>query len=196
MTSEKLNIYISEAYNRLLDFANYHCERQRLYGLEYDLLNHVLMRILERMEKQEGYRNKVHQMLESKKGDWTEFDFHILSIIKFNAESDTAPFKREYDLYKPVGTYPDVDFQRLDIIDDHEEIIEKEKDLQEKERRFKEACEVYGLSEKAKAVFRWKFIDGNNLSDWPYEEDSKKLYAIYNGVLQLVKDKINGYSLF
>ena len=55
---------------------------------------------------------------------------------------------------------------------------------------------LYGLSDKARAIFRWKFIEGNSLSDYPYKEDRKNLYAIYNGVLQLVKDKLEGRLLF
>lgn len=196
MANQIINTYITEAYGRLLDFSKYHCEQQHLYGLEYDLLNCVLTNILSRGEKQEAYNQKLLDMLAIKRDKWTELDFYILRTIKFNAQSDTAPFKRQYDLYKPAGTYADVDFQRLDVIDDRDENIEKEQDLQEKEKRFKEACEVFGLSEKARAIFRWKFIEGNSLSEYPYEEDRKSLYAIYNGVLQLVKDKLNGYSLF
>lgn len=196
MANQIINKYISEAYNRLLDFCKYHCEQQHLYGLEYDLLNCVLTNILSRAEKQEVYNQKLLDMLAIKKDKWTELDFYILRTIKFNAQSDTAPFKRQYDLYKPAGTYTDVDFQRLDVIDDRDENIEKEKDLQEKEARFKDACELYGLSDKARAIFRWKFIEGNSLSEYPYESDRKNLYAIYNGVLQLVKDKLEGRLLF
>lgn len=196
MSNQTINKYISEAYDRLLDFSRYHSEQQRLYGLEYDLLNCVLTNILSRAEKQEAYNQKLVDMLAIKKDKWTELDFYILRTIKFNAQSDTAPFKRQYGLYKPVGTFADVDFQRLDVIDDRDENIEKEKDLQEKERRFKDACDVYGLSDKARDIFRWKFIEGNSLSEYPYEEDRKTLYAIYNGVLQLVKDKLEGRLLF
>lgn len=196
MTNQIINKYISEAYGRLLDFCKFHCEQQHLYGLEYDLLNCVLTNILSRADKQETYNLKLLDMLSIKKGKWTELDFYILRTIKFNAQSDTAPFKRQYDLYKPAGTYADVDFQLLDVIDDLDDNIEKEKDLQDKELRFKDACDVYGLSDKARNIFRWKFIEGNSLSDYPYEKDKRILYAIYNGVLQLVKDKLNGYSLF
>lgn len=196
MAIETINKYISEAYSRLLDYATFHAEKQRLYGLGDDLLNHVLVGILERIDRQEPYQERVIEMLNSKKGKWTELDFHVLSIIKFNAESDTAPFKRHYDLYKPAGTYTDVDFSLLDIADDREENLENEKKLQEREQRFKDACDIYGLSPKAMDIFRWKFIEGNHLSDYPHNKDRKDLYATYNGVLKLVKDKLNGNSLF
>ena len=196
MTTKELNKYITEAYGRLLDFAAYHCEKQHLKGLEYDLLNCVLTNLLSRARDQEAYLQKLMGMLSIQMEEWTELDYYLLKTIKFNAQSDTAPFKRQYDLYKSAGTFVDVDFQVLNILDDYDESVENEQDLQEKERRFKEACDIYGLSDKARDIFRWKFIEGNKLSQWPGEENSKTLYRIYNGVLELVKDKLSGNSLF
>ncbi|MBS5798106.1 MAG: hypothetical protein KH100_15780 [Dysgonomonas mossii] len=52
------------------------------------------------------------------------------------------------------------------------------------------------LSRRAKRVFSWKFFEGNSFSEWEGTEDKKDLYDIYNGVLELIKNKLEGRELF
>lgn len=52
------------------------------------------------------------------------------------------------------------------------------------------------LSEKAKEIFLFKFFQGENLTDWPGDEDIKYLQYTYNQVLELMRNKINGGMLF
>lgn len=198
MQDKELEKYITKAYARLLDYSLFHCKQQGFNGLEYDLLNNVLTGILDRASRQEEYMQKLLDMLHTQREKWNELDYYVLKTIKFNAQSDTAPFKRKYDLYKPTGTFPDVDLQRLDIIDDKEENDEKESDMQDKEARFKAACDVYGLSDKAKSIFEWKFQQRNSLSDYPLEEGESivNIYRIYKGVMEIIMDRLNGRVLF
>lgn len=199
MATDIINKYISETYSRLLDNCIFLCSKVYfMHGLEYDLLNDSLADFPDRVERDDNFREKVEGMLsrKNKNNEFSELDNYILSIIKMNVYSKTARFRQKYGLeVQEPGTYIDVDFQRLNIIDERDDNLEREQELQEKERRFKEACDIYGLSQRAQDIFRWKFIDRNPLSDYPYNGNKRKVYDIYNKTLQLVKDKIAGSLL-
>ena len=52
------------------------------------------------------------------------------------------------------------------------------------------------LSKLARRVFEFHFFQDGNFCDWLGEETQNQLYEIYNGVLELIKRKLNGEMMF
>lgn len=107
-----------------------------MHGLESDLLNDFLAEFLDRVERDDNFREKVEVMLSRKNinNEFSELDNYILSIIKMNVYSKTARFSQKYGLeVQEPGTYIDVDYQRLNIIDERDDNLVREQELHEKE---------------------------------------------------------------
>lgn len=189
MANEVLGKYIKKRYERWLDYARYHCSLSSMGGEEIDVLNEVLAMLL---EKPETY---VLKLLESKQGKYTELDFYILQMIKLNVTSDTSPYRHKY---KPLPINDNVDWRKLNIVDNVEEDDEEDKSgyIFNRFQEVREIIEGLGLSEKAKRIFTWKFFAGESFADWPGPENKKELYQIYKSVLKAMQDKKRGILLF
>lgn len=190
MASEVLNNYISKRYDRWLDYAKYHCSHSGLDDEAVDVLNEVLAMLLEKFNSNQSY---ILQLYESKKGQYTELDFYILQMIKLNITSETSPYRHKY---KAIPVDDNVDFQWVDILDDTDNERDRSGDILDQMHLVREAFDSLYLSEKAKQVFLWKFFESNTFSEWEGPEEKAVLYDIYNRVLELIKSKINGESLF
>lgn len=190
MNSEVIRKYITKRYDRWLDYAKYHCSHQGMGSEATDVLNEVLIMLLDKCNTN---RIQIMQLYESKKGKYRELDFFILQMIKLNITSETSPYRYKY---KSIPTDENIDVNILDIIDDSEEEPDYAGDILRQMHIVRETLEGLLLSDKAKAIFSFKFFQGENLTDWPGDEDIKYLQYTYNQVLELIRNKIKGDTLF
>ena len=79
MANQIINKYISERYDRWLDYAVYHCSHANMNDEAIDVLNEVLAMLIEKCDSNETH---IMQLYESKKGQYRELDFFILQMIK------------------------------------------------------------------------------------------------------------------
>lgn len=84
----------------------------------------------------------------------------------------------------------------MDLIDEEDNEIDRAGIICEQMNVVRSIFENLDLSLKARGVFSFKFFEGNSFSEWEGPEDRKMLYDIYNGVLELIKDKLNNRELF
>lgn len=188
--SNIIHKYISTRYDRWLDYAKYHCSHYGMDEESIDVLNEVLVMLLEKLNTNEEYIIKLY---DSKKGEYRELDFYILQMIKLNITSETSPYRHKY---KSLPIDENTDFQLIDIIDHVEDETDKAGYLLEQMHVVREIFDTLNLSAEARKIFSYKFFEGEQFSNWPGTEDKKYLYSIYNGVVRLIKNKLNGSELF
>lgn len=190
MANQIINKYISERYERWLDYARYHCTHAGMEDEAIDVLNEVLAMLIEKCDTNESYMMNLY---ESKKGKYRELDFFVLQMIKLNIQSPTSPYRHKY---KPIPTDENADLSYLDIIDEEDQEQDRSGEILLKMQQVRLAFDNLQLSDKAKRVFSWKFFEGNSFSEWVGLEEKKELYDIYNGVIELIKNKLNNRELF
>lgn len=190
MANQIINRYISERYERWLDYARYHCSHVHMDDEAIDVLNEVLAMLIEKCDTNQEH---IIQLYESKKGKYRELDFFVLQMIKLNIQSPTSPYRHKY---KSLPVDGNVDFQRIDIIDEEDQEIDRPGIIIEQMHLVRDTFDSLGLSPKARMIFSFKFFEGNSFSEWEGLEDKKDLYDIYNGVLELIKNKLNNRELF
>jgi hypothetical protein len=179
--------YIEIRYPRWLDHSEYWCSVKGIQAEAIDIMNEVIVDLLKKNDsKLEALYSK-----ESKDGKYREIDFYVLRMIKLNIYSPTSPYQSRY---KSIPT-DDVDFARLRISDYSNEDEDKPGELLNKFHIVEEALGSLNLSIKAREVFKHRFLMGLPFSQWPGIEDKKELYDIYNKVVEMIKDKINGRIL-
>lgn len=187
MASEALNKYIEKRYDRWLDHANYCCKISGLSSEGQDVLNEVLAGICENPS------DKIERMMEKKSGAYTELDWYIMRSIRLNATSDTAPYRHKY---KTIPVDDNVDWRRLNIIDNQEEEPDKNEYIRDRLQEVREILDSLEISESAIRIFTWKFFAGESFADWPGPESKKELYEIYKRVFKAILDKKDGKLLF
>lgn len=187
MASEAVNKYIEKRYARWLDYAKYLCSLSGMAGEEIDVLNEVLITILEKTDEE------TDRMLETKKGKYTDLDCYILKTIRLNVTSDTAPYRHKY---KTIPIDKNVDWRRLNVVDDPEPTFDNAAYIQEKTEIIRELLVDLHLSAKANRIFKWKFFAGESFADWPGPESRKELYTTYKRVFKAIMDKKNGELFF
>lgn len=190
MANQIINKYISERYERWLDYARYHCSHAHMDDEAIDVLNEVLAMLIEKCETNEAH---IVHLYESKKGQYRELDFFILQMIKLNIQSPTSPYRHKY---KPIPVDANVDYQQIDMIDEEDTEVDRSGDILQKMQKVRSIFENLQLSEMAYRIFSWKFFAGEAFSEWPGDEDKAYLYEVYNKVLEMVKDRIKGGVLF
>lgn len=190
MTTDIIHQYISQRYYRWLDYARYHCSHAKMIDEEIDVLNEVLAMLLDKYKTNEAY---IMRLYESKKGQYRELDFFVLQMIKLNIQSPTSPYRYKY---KALPIDENADLSYMDILDDEYEEIDRPGIILKQMNRVREIFESLDLSEIARKVFSFKFFEGNSFSEWEGPEDTKFLYDTYNGVQNLIKDKLNNRELF
>jgi hypothetical protein len=187
MASEAVNKYIRERYKRWLDYAAYHCSLVGMDDEACDVLNEVLCMLL---NKDESY---LDSLLSSRKGGYTELDFYILQMIKLNITSDTSPYRHKY---KTLPIDENIDWRRLEMPDTPEDQTDPNEIKLQKFNQVREILDNLYISEHAREVFSFRFFMDESFSDWDGPEDRRSLYTIYNGVLELIREKIYGNMLF
>ena len=190
MANQTINNYITERYDSWLDYARYQSSHANMEDEAIDVLNEVLIMLINKCEANEEYILKLY---ESKKGKYRELDFFVLQMIKLNVQSPTSPYQHKY---KSLPTNENVDYQNIDLIDDDEFVLDRSGVIYNEMRKVRDTFENLDLSEKAQRIFSWKFFEGNRFSDWEGSEEKQELYSIYNKVIDLIKNKLEGRELF
>ncbi len=188
MASTEINNYISKRYDRWLDYAIYHCNRNGMADEAVDVLNEVLLSLLQKSDIM------LRQLLSAKKKDYTDLDFFVLKMIKLNITSSTSPYQSKY---KSLPSDENTDFDMLDEIEDRmTDQTDKSGELLDQIHCIRNIFDSLDLSKLARRVFEFHFFQDGNFCDWPGEETQNQLYEIYNGVLELIKRKLNGEMMF
>lgn len=185
--ADEVNKYIEKRYERWLDYSKYHCSCAGIEDEATDVLNEVLCSLLQKPEKQ------LQSLYERKSGQYTELDYYILRMIKLNATSPTSPYQHKY---RPLPVDANVDYSRLDIEDLPDEDYDRPGDVLEKTNQVREILCRLNLSEKARKVFEWRFFLNEKFRDWPGPETEKELFDLYYKAEKLIKEKLNGKTLF
>lgn len=187
MAKEEINKYIQKRYDRWLDYASYHCSCAGIGDEAIDVLNEVLLDLLQKPEV------KLIGLLHKRSEQYTELDYFVLRMIKLNATSPTSPYRHRY---KPIPVDANVDYSRLDVEDLSDEEYDRSADILEKTNQVREILFRLNLSEKARKVFEYRFFHGEMFCDWPGSESEKELFDTYYKVISLIKEKLNGKTLF
>ena len=188
MASEEVRKYIGKRYDRRLDYSIYHCSLSGMDDESVDVLNEVILMLLQKKEYE------LDNLYSSIKGEYRELDFYVLQMIKLNIQSPTSPYRYKY---KSVLTDSDVDWQLLEIEDEpYDDAPDYNDRLLEKFHKVDEIYESLQLSETAKRVFEYKFYQGESFTAWKGKEDLRELYAIYNNVIGLIKERLSNNTLF
>lgn len=186
MDTEIINSYITVRYDRWLDYSKYHCSLACMPDEAVDVLNEVLMMLL---EKDPVY---LLQMYEAKKGRYRELDYFILQMIKLNITSVTSPYRHKY---KPIPVDENVNWQRLDIVDETGQEQDKAGTALREMRLIRYIFDRLDLTELERRVFTFKFFAGMSFAEWPGQENRKKLYQAYKTVLSAIGELLFALQL-
>lgn len=186
MDTEIINSYITVRYDRWLDYSKYHCSLACMPDEAVDVLNEVLMMLL---EKDPVY---LLQMYEAKKGRYRELDYFILQMIKLNITSVTSPYRHKY---KPIPVDENVNWQRLDIVDETGQEQDKAGTALREMRLIRYIFDRLDLTELERQVFAFKFFAGMSFAEWPGQENRKKLYQAYKTVLSTIGELLFALQL-
>ena len=188
MASEVVNNYITKRYERWLDYAKYHCSLAGMSDEAVDVLNEVLCMLLNKDTKY------LESLIEVRKNGYTDLDFYILQMIKINITSPTSPYQHKY---RQVSVDTEANLSRLDVADVAECDNDKDPDeILDRMHKVRNIFESLNLSKQAKMIFTFRFFADEPFSEWPGQESKKDLYGIYNSVIELIKEKLNGECLF
>lgn len=179
--------YINKRYARWNDYATYHCTQAGMPDECTDVLNEVLVSLLNKNE------DDLLKLLNSKKNQYTELDFYVLRMIKFNATSNTAPYRARY---KPLPVDRNVDYNQLDIIDEVTENDDNSAYIYDRMTDLRELIDDLYLGPNAMAIFEFKFFQDGDFKEWTGPETLKELYAIYSNIRQLIRRKTSGEIIF
>lgn len=186
MDTEIIKSYITVRYDRWLDYSKYHCSLACMPDEAVDVLNEVLVMLL---EKDPVY---LLQMYEAKKGGYRELDYFILQMIKLNITSVTSPYRHKY---KPIPVDENVNWQRLDIVDETDQEQDKAGTTLREMRLIRYIFDRLDLTELERRVFTFKFFAGMSFAEWPGQENRKKLYQAYKTVLSAIGELLFALQL-
>ncbi|MGL4519333.1 MAG: hypothetical protein ACRCUJ_06575 [Phocaeicola sp.] len=187
MPRTKIERYITKRYDRWLDYSTYHCGLQQMPDEAVDVLNEVLMSLWQKPI------TELMALYEKKKGEYREFDFYILRAIKLNITSPTSPYGSKY---KPMPVDSNADYSRIEILDEDNSDEDTPGAVLDKFNQVREAFDDLALAPFAKRIFEYKFFQDGSFADWEGKEGTKELYEVYNGVVELIRNRLNGNSLF
>ena len=110
-----------------------------------------------------------------------------------NVTSMTFPYRHRY---RNLPIDYNIEYSRIEIEDFIEEDDDKPGEIVEKTRIVRDIFKSLVISEYAKNVFMWRFFCGEKFSEWPRTETEKELFNCYYKVVNLIKEKLNGETLF
>ena len=139
MASEALNKYIEKRYDRWLDYAKYHCSLAGMSSEAIDVLNEVMCMLLQKPPEH------LSRLMGAKQGKYTELDWYILQMIKLNVTSDTSPYRHKY---KPIPVDENVDWRRLNIIDEPDDSIDRTEYIRERMQDIRNLIDQLGCPKK------------------------------------------------
>ena len=182
----EINQYIEKRYKRWLDYSSFHCSRAGIADESADVLNEVVVALLEKDE------DKLIKMYNVVKKGYREIDFFVLRMIKLNIYSATSPYQSRYKKWK----YTEVEFSRLNICDEFEEEDDMPARILTQYNKVREIIDELNLSEKAIHIFYYRFFQEMPFSKWQGPEKKEELYETYGNIVKLIREKLNGKSLF
>ena len=187
MASKEINKYIKNRYDRWLDYSNYHCGCAGISGESVDVLNEVLYSLLQKCDE------VLDKLYNAKQGQYTELDFYVLRMIKLNATSPTSPYQSKY---KSIQTDDNVDYSLLEIEDYCDEEVDRSGYILDRMHQIRDIIEELGFSDKAMAIFEFRFFQDGAFKEWDGDENIKELYDMYSKIVDVVRRKINGELIF
>ncbi|MCC8172571.1 MAG: hypothetical protein LIP00_12495 [Parabacteroides sp.] len=183
MERNTVNKYIGRQYARWLEYASYQCALTGMAGEAADVLNEVLLMLLEKPIRW------VQQLLDTPHESYTELDFYVLKMIRYNTSSVTSPYQHQYH---SCPVYETVNLSQLELADEKEEEVDRANEILEQFRLVRATFEEMKLSAFARKVFEYRFILGESLASWPGRENMECLYKTYNRVSNRIKRKLFG----
>lgn len=187
MANDEINSYITKRYYRWLDYARFHCRRAHIPNDAMDVLNEVLASLLQKDT------DKLSGLLRRKKGDYTELDWFVIRMIKLNIKSPTSPYQLK-TCRKKIDN--NVDVFSLQVEDTVEEPDDEPAKILNQMNAVREALDDLCISDKHKAIFSFRFFQGESFADWKGGDSMRNLYISYNQVKELVRVKIKGEVIF
>lgn len=187
--NQEINNYITNRYERWLDYSRFKCLKAGMEGKECEVLSEVLYSILKR---DENYIMKLFLAKKIHKGkEYTELDFFILKAIDTNVNSETSPYRYKNRMIPRAN----IELFRLKISDESEEETDHAGYVFDRMNEIRQMIDSMGFSEKAMTIFEYRFFDDGAVKDWPGTEKPKEIYCIYSRIMKLLKKKINGELL-
>lgn len=118
---QKVHAYVDKHYSNWLNHSEWHCSKAGFPDEAVDVLNEVLLSLLQKDEEKllKLLNTKAKYGKFSDKEPFTELDIYILTMIRLNVTSTTAPYHSRYKKKSPIDY--EVDFSRLKIIDEEDE---------------------------------------------------------------------------
>lgn len=185
--NQEINNYIERRYANWLEFSEYECSKAGISDESVDVVNEVIIQLY---KKDENYLLQLC-LTPSKCGRYKELDVLVLRMIYLNIFSPTAPYQHKYKAIPKAKK----DLSRLNIPDIVDEDTDHSGYVLERMREIRTLIESMGFSEKAMAIFEYRFFEDGNVKDWPGVEKPKEIYCIYSRIMKLLKKKINGELL-
>lgn len=184
---ETVQQYATARYYRWLDYSNYHCSHAGIEDEATDVLNEVMLSLLEKDI------DVLERLYSTRQGQYTQLDFYVLQMVKLNVHSATSPYQSRY---KPLPVNRDVNYQRLQVIDESYNEIDKPGIILKQMRLIRWVFMGLELTEFERSIFQFRFIDGNTLnSEWPGPETRKQKYDTYHRVEGIVHQILYSQSL-
>lgn len=180
--------YVGKRYDRFLEYSTFHCSRAGIPDEAIDLLHEVIIQL---SKKDEDYLLRLCRT-PSKCGRYKELDVLILRMIEINAHSLQAPYR-----WKAMNAKIDtnVDIQRLKIIEEQLVEVDKSEVLLKEFRLVNWVFRGLELNDLERAVFEYRFINNELLSEWSGSEAQGKLYKVYNSVVNVIQSVLFKYEL-
>jgi len=170
---ESVKQYVTARYPRWEDYSKYHCSHAGIEDEATDVLNEVVLSLLEKEI------DVVERLYSTRQGQYTQLDFYVLQMLKLNVHSATSPYQCKY---KRIPVNREVHLERLKIIDEPYEEIDKPGIILKQMRLVRWVFNGLQLDPLERKVFQWKFFDNNSFSEWPGPESVRMLYPRYNFV--------------
>lgn len=177
----EVRLYVTKRYPRFLDYAKYHSSLAGLESEANDILNEVMASLF---SKDFNYLVRLYT---TKRNNYTDLDFFVLQMVKLNCHSHTSPYQSKY---KRIPADPRVDFQRLNIIDDTDEEVDKAGIILKQIRLVRFVFERLDLTDFERKVFEHGFIMGLTIISLctTCNQSKNVVYATFKCVLTAIHE--------
>jgi hypothetical protein len=184
---EEIRLYTNSRYSRWLDYSKYHSTLAGIPDEATDVLNEVLLSLF---SKDPQFQERLFR---TKKGQYREFDFYILRLIKLNCHSQTAPYRHKTRYAVPMVFNPN--FSRIEIEDCEDDQTDTAAEMLKQFRLVRYGFSGLDLDEFERRVFQFRFIEKNSFAKWPGPEPKNQLYKTFNIVLESIHSILYSHGL-
>lgn len=176
---ENLNNYITNRYDRWLDYAAYHCRRSGLNLEPTEVLNDVLCQLLQRNPV------KLERLLNERHDKYSRLDYLVLRVIRISVISPRSHVR--YTKGQHCTRTVDWDLSGLsDVPATESEDVDPDSRL----REIRAAFDALDASPRSKEIFAWRFFEGKSFAQWPGPEPVRRLRRIYSRIFFEISCKI------